>query len=75
MLNIEYARKEWERKRELVFKRDNHTCRICGKPLGNSRSVHHERYPDKSLDDLSAAHVSCHSRKHYEERKKEGGKQ
>lgn len=71
MLHIEYARKEWERKREEVFKRDNYICRICGEPLGESRSVHHKCYPDKSLNDLLAAHVSCHSRKHYQERKRE----
>ena len=73
MLHIEYTRNEWERIRQQVFDRDNHTCTICWKPLGNSKLVHHKCYPDKSLDDLTSNHISCHSRKHYYERKENGG--
>lgn len=68
MLHILYSRKEWERIRQKVFERDNHTCRLCHDPLGDSRAVHHKHYPDETLDDLVSTHISCHSKAHYEER-------
>ncbi len=34
---------QWEEKRELIIKRDNHRCKMCGK-YGPSLSVHHRYY-------------------------------
>jgi len=42
--NVYLKSDAWQRKRQLVLKRDNYTCVHCGKP---ATDVHHERYARK----------------------------
>lgn len=47
--------------RELILKRDNHTCQKCDKRKQDRELVvHHLKYPAKSLSDLVLLCRDCH---------------
>ena len=54
----------WQKKRLLVFERDNFKCTLCGDDK-TTLNVHHEKYfkqPwDAELDDLKTLCFTCHS--------------
>ncbi len=57
---------DWRRKRYVVLKRDNWTCRYCGK---RATQVHHKRYAKKNIGKepikwLVAICKECHDKKH-----------
>lgn len=59
---------EWKNKRELILKRDNYTCQICG--FGLNLEVHHKRYIkgrypwEYKDDDLITLCEICHAKEH-----------
>ena len=66
-----YSTKKWQRLREKVLNRDNHSCKVCGKnssELGYEPHVHHIK-PARKFDNVLEAHKmeNCVSlcRKHH----------
>jgi 5-methylcytosine-specific restriction endonuclease McrA len=63
--NVYLKSEEWQRKRYLVLKRDNHTCVHCGYP---ATDVHHTRYARKigkePIHWLEAICRQCHVKIH-----------
>jgi hypothetical protein len=65
--NEEYLQsEEWERKRQMVFKRDNWTCVYCGH---RATQVHHKRYARRNIGKepiewLVSVCKQCHEKQH-----------
>lgn len=60
--------KYWKHVRQVVLKRDNNKCRVCGFDRG--LQVHHENYKNrgnelKHLNDLITLCHKCHKEHHY----------
>lgn len=59
------ASPEWETRRQRVFERDGHRCRICNSPEG--LQAHHrtyQRFGREEMDDLTTLCESCHQTFH-----------
>lgn len=57
---------DWQRKRQMVLRRDNWRCVHCGAP---ATQVHHRRYAKRNIgrepiDWLEAVCKSCHESRH-----------
>jgi 5-methylcytosine-specific restriction endonuclease McrA len=64
--NVYLKSEEWQRKRHVVFKRDNWRCVHCG---GRATQVHHKRYAKRNIGKepiewLVSVCKSCHSAQH-----------
>lgn len=64
--NVYLKSDEWQRKRYVVFKRDNWRCVYCG---GRATQVHHTRYAKynigkEPIDWLASVCKSCHHKQH-----------
>lgn len=60
---------EWKNKRQLVLKRDNYTCQICGK---KAEQVHHLSYAHREneyLFELVSLCEQCHIEHYHPEQK------
>lgn len=58
---------EWQRKRYVVFKRDNWRCVYCGAP---ATQIHHKKYAKRNIgrepiEWLVSICKPCHDAKHY----------
>ena len=59
-------REDWQRKRHIVFKRDNWRCVFCGE---KATQVHHKRYSKynigkEPIEWLVSVCKSCHDKQH-----------
>lgn len=57
----------WEKKRQLVLERDNHTCRKCGRKQSSGLHVHHLTYRyfhEEPIGDLITLCRKCHEGEH-----------
>jgi len=64
--NVYLKSDEWQRKRYVVFKRDNWRCVYCGE---RATEVHHKRYAKRNIGKepiewLVSICKTCHERKH-----------
>lgn len=64
--NVYLKSDEWQRKRYVVFKRDNWRCVYCG---GRATQVHHKRYAKYNIGKepiqwLVSVCKSCHDKQH-----------
>jgi 5-methylcytosine-specific restriction endonuclease McrA len=64
--NVYLKSEEWQRKRYVVFKRDNWRCVYCG---GRATQVHHKRYAKRNIGKepiewLVSVCKSCHDARH-----------
>ena len=64
--NVYLKSEDWKRKRYVVLKRDNWTCKYCG---GKANQVHHLRYAKKNIgkepiDWLVSVCGACHKGLH-----------
>lgn len=64
--NVYLKSDEWQRKRYVVFKRDNWRCVYCG---GRATQVHHKRYAKynigkEPIEWLVSVCKSCHDKQH-----------
>ena len=64
--NVYLKSEEWQRKRHVVFKRDNWTCAYCG---ARATQVHHLRYAkynigSEPIDWLVSVCGTCHEMVH-----------
>jgi 5-methylcytosine-specific restriction endonuclease McrA len=64
--NVYLKSDEWQRKRHLVFKRDNWTCVYCG---AYATQVHHKKYAKRRIGKepikwLVSVCKSCHEKQH-----------
>lgn len=64
--NVYLKSDEWQRKRYVVFKRDNWRCVYCG---GRATQVHHKRYAKynigkEPIEWLVSICKSCHDKQH-----------
>jgi len=64
--NVYLKSEEWQRKRYVVLKRDNHKCVYCGAP---ATQVHHKKYAKRKIGKepikwLVSICGECHSKKH-----------
>ena len=64
--NVYLKSDEWQRKRYVVFKRDNWRCLYCG---GRATQVHHKRYAKYNIGKepiqwLVSVCKSCHDKQH-----------
>jgi hypothetical protein len=59
-------REKWKEIRKYVLKRDNYTCRQCGKKLhGGIAQIHHVSYNDYfDPDNMITLCQDCHKKKH-----------
>ena len=65
--NVYLKSDAWQRKRYVVFKRDNWTCVYCGK---RATQVHHKRYAKynigkEPIDWLVSVCKDCHNSQHH----------
>jgi hypothetical protein len=60
---------QWKKKRNLIWKRDKHACRLCGlKPILTELCVHHctyERLMNEEENDLITLCRNCHKLFHF----------
>lgn len=57
----------WEKKRQLVLERDDHTCRKCGRKQTSGLHVHHLTYRyfhEEPIGDLITLCKKCHENEH-----------
>ncbi len=64
--NVYLKSDEWQRKRYVVFKRDNWSCVFCG---SRATQVHHKRYAKynigkEPIEWLVSVCKSCHDKQH-----------
>ena len=64
--NVYLKSDEWQRKRYVVFKRDNWRCVYCGE---RATEVHHKRYAKRNIGKEPIEWIvsickTCHERKH-----------